>query len=734
MPTSLVAPADAMDLPVPAVVSGFLSRLLALRLLDEEAVTGFLQTHADRLSECDDLDRLGHTLVRCGLLTCYQLDRVRVGATHGLVLGNYRVLESLGSGGMGLVYEAEHCLLRSRVAIKVLPIEEDVPVSVRQRFGAEMRLLAQLDHPHVVRALDAGEVPAPGADLPGLSYLVMELVRGGDLEQYVSKHGPLPVAEACDYARQAASGLQAAHDRHLIHRDLKPSNLLRTSDGRIKLVDFGLARQCSSRLTDHRMLVGSLEFMPPEQSYDASSVGPEADIYGLGAVLFWLLTGEPPHPRTHNLRRALNQLRQDPPRLLRTLRPDAPVGLEEMLARLLDRDPGRRPARARAVGEALIAYLPFEHPASFSDHGPIRPSALLVEDGPGIRALNRSVLEALGCMTTVVDSGARALEMIHEQSFDLFLVDLTPGGQDAAELCRQIRDQAPLSCKVIVVSGREDPAAIAKVLTCEADDCVSRPVDAEQLRARVQRVLRGKQSQDHAARKIANLTASREALRQSLEARTADLVRAHDALLFTMAKMAESRDGETPGHLSRLQAYVAVLARHVADEPGWESLSDSHFCHELIRCVPLHDIGKIGLPEELLLKPAALNSAERMLVETHPLIGDRILEALAKEHGSSLQFLGMARTIVRSHHERWDGRGYPDRLAGEAIPVAARLVGVADVYDALRRERLHKPGLSHTLACMVIEERSPGQFDPSLVRTFRRCHSEFERIYLETRD
>jgi response regulator RpfG family c-di-GMP phosphodiesterase len=734
MSASLVAPGSAQAPPVPAGVSGFLRRLVALRLLEQDAVTGFLESHADRLADYDDVDRLGQTLVRCGLLTRYQLDRVRVGTTHGLVLGNYRVLESLGSGGMGLVFEAEHCLLRSRVAIKVVPIEEDVPASVRQRFAAEMQLLASLDHPHIVRALDAGEVPAGGNDQPGLSYLVMELVRGGDLEHYVNKHGPLPVEEACEFARQAAIGLQAAHDRHLIHRDLKPSNLLRTFDGRIKLVDFGLARQCSSRLTDHRMLMGSLEFMPPEQSHDASTVGQEADIYGLGAVLFWLLTGEPPHPRTHNLRQALCQLREETPRLLRTLRADAPADLEELLTRMLERNPARRPRGARAVGEALAHFVRSEPMPRFSPWRLVRPSALLVEDRPGLRVANRTVLEDLGCTPVIVDSGPRGLEMIRDRAFELVLLDLALSGKEIADLCRRIREQARSDCKIIVVDAQDESATIGHLLNSGADDVVRRSGDLEELPARVERALRIRKSQEEATRRIANLIAAREALRQSLDTRTADLVRAHDALLFTMAKMAESRDGETPGHLSRLQAYVAVLARYVVKEPGYQGLSDSLFSNELIRCVPLHDIGKIGLPEELLLKPGALNAAERILVETHPLIGDRILEALAREHGTSLEFLGMARTIVRSHHERWDGRGYPDRLSREAIPIAARLVGLADVYDALRRERLHKPGLSHSLACMVIDERSPGQFDPSLLAAFRGCHSEFERIYVETRD
>ncbi len=147
--------------------------------------------------------------------------------------------------------------------------------------------------------------------------------------------------------------------------------------------------------------------------------------------------------------------------------------------------------------------------------------------------------------------------------------------------------------------------------------------------------------------------------------------------------------------------------------------------------MPLHDIGKIGLPDEVLRKPAALTEAERRLVEQHAAIGDRMLESLAKEHGSSLEFLGAARVIVRSHHERWDGAGYPDGLGGEAIPAAARLTAMADVYDALRRQRRHKAAMSHADAVCTLVNRSTGQFDPSLVLALKTCEGEFERIYRE---
>src|SRR5258708_28530128 len=146
-----------------------------------------------------------------------------------------------------------------------------------------MRVLADLHHPHIVMAFDAGIVNSQEVNSPALHYLVMELVDGGDLENYVYDHGPLTVPQGCEWVRQAAAGLQQAHDRHLIHRDIKPSNLLLTKRGKVKIVDFGLARQFCSSLTAPKALLGSLEFMSPEQSLDPTAVGVPADIYGLGA-------------------------------------------------------------------------------------------------------------------------------------------------------------------------------------------------------------------------------------------------------------------------------------------------------------------------------------------------------------------------------------------------------------------------------------------------------------------
>jgi response regulator RpfG family c-di-GMP phosphodiesterase len=724
----------------------FLNKIVHLGLLPTDVVDRFLSEREDRLAEYACGTQIGQALVQAGLLTAYQLDRVIAGAIHGLVLGNYRVLDTLGSGGMGVVFLAEHSLMKRRVAVKVLPVDEDCPPSVKERFYAEMRVLAELCHLHIVMAYDAGEIVPADATLPELIYLVMELVEGGDLERVVLENGPCDVMTACKYLHQAACGLQAAHDRHLIHRDIKPSNILLTATGQTKLVDFGLARQFCSRLTDPRALLGSLEFMPPEQSLDPSSVGKEADIYGLGATLFWLLSGEPPYPIVRHVGAALRNLQQQEPRRLCDLRPDAPPELDRLITKMMCRNPADRPATPLAVMNALTPFLSNEPATITTGSGDRRqeaaartPStgkrrALIVDDELHVRMLHRVILQSLNVECVESKDGASALTVAmsigpNGGPFDLVLLDLGLPDMDGYEVCRRLRERsANAHLKIIVVSGRGDQNELAESLPRGADDYIPKPFEPRQLLAKVGHALRMKDAQERIHMLTEQLMLTNQQLQQSLESRGEDVRRAHDALLFTMAKMAESRDGETPGHLRRLQLYTRVLAQQVSRRPPWVGVVDDRFLEQMERCVPLHDIGKIGLPDNILLKPGKLTPSERALMETHPIIGDRILEVLGREHGHSLEFLGMARAIVRHHHERYDGRGYPDRLAGEAIPAAARLAAVADVYDALRRQRQHKAAMTHEKAIEVITD-SPGQFDPTLVSALSLCASEWERIY-----
>lgn len=355
--TADVAPA-APDWPLqlPTVARDYLEHLLRLELLSPTEVTAFLQRHTERLDQLSSADQLNSELIGVKLLTPYQADRIVAGTTHGLILGNYRVLGRLGAGGMGVVFLGEHTLMNRRVAIKVLPVDDDCSPVMLHRFYAEIQVLAKLHHPNIVMAFDSGTLDSEGPGLPMLIYLVMELLDGCDLELHAQTNGPISIATACRWISQAACGLQEAHNRSLIHRDVKPSNMILTKDDRIKLVDFGLARQLCQRLTDPSSLLGTLDFMAPEQSYDPTAVDSQADIYALGASLFWLITGEPPYGVCRSLNAGLQRIQREPPRRLRSLCPKAPPELEAVVDRMLDRNPSRRPAMAIAVTRLLEPF------------------------------------------------------------------------------------------------------------------------------------------------------------------------------------------------------------------------------------------------------------------------------------------------------------------------------------------------------------------------------------------
>src|SRR3954468_6526334 len=249
-----------------------------------------------RLLARDDPERMLQDLVELGLLTAYQSARIATGNTFGLVLGNFRILERLGVGGMAVVYKAEHIEMRHPVAIKVLQMSRGDDPRLEVRFSAEMRAIPRLRHHNIVSAMDAGRAFSPDPDGPVLWYLVMEYVPGEDVDAYVRGRGALPVPQACNLIHQIACALAETSKLNLVHRDIKPSNILVTPEEQAKLLDFGLSRHVPTKLTQPGTVLGTIDFMAPEQARDASTVDVRADLYSLGGTLFWCLTGQLPFP------------------------------------------------------------------------------------------------------------------------------------------------------------------------------------------------------------------------------------------------------------------------------------------------------------------------------------------------------------------------------------------------------------------------------------------------------
>lgn len=271
-------------------------------------------------------------------------------------IGAYELLEPLGHGGMGSVFLAKHRSLGKQVAIKLLPARTLRNDHFAARFQREVRAAGGLDHPVIVRATDAGEYQ-------GTQYLVMEHIDGLDLSRIAKATGPLSIADACEIVRKVALGLSHAHAQGVVHRDIKPSNLMLSKDGAVKILDFGLARlgpwdEVSAELTTVGQLMGTLDYMAPEQAERAESVDYRADLYSLGATLFRLLCGRPPLAASPDLSplAKLRLLATHEPPSLETLRSDAAKELVELVKLLLARDPASRPASAAHVAEALIPF------------------------------------------------------------------------------------------------------------------------------------------------------------------------------------------------------------------------------------------------------------------------------------------------------------------------------------------------------------------------------------------
>ncbi|MCC6421561.1 MAG: protein kinase [Gemmataceae bacterium] len=299
---------------------------------------------------------LGDELVKRGWLTPYQVERLFQGKADELVLGPYVLLERLGEGGMGAVFKARHGVMNRRVAVKLLrPEYLDSPQAV-QRFRREIQVAAQLAHPHVVLAHDAGQVG-------DRHYLVMELIEGVDLARLVQRGGPLPVGQACEYIRQAAAGMQYAHEQGMVHRDIKPSNLMVDGRGTVKVLDLGLARPRATGpegslvedMTRTGAVMGTPDYLAPEQALDARRADIRADLYSLGGTLYYLLAGHPPFPEGGLAQKLLLHQNAEPPGI-EGVRPDVPQGVAAVLRRLLAKRPEDR---YQTPADVVAALTPF---------------------------------------------------------------------------------------------------------------------------------------------------------------------------------------------------------------------------------------------------------------------------------------------------------------------------------------------------------------------------------------
>lgn len=351
-----------------------------------------------------------------------------------------------------------------------------------------------------------------------------------------------------------------------------------------------------------------------------------------------------------------------------------------------------------------------------------KPTVLVVDDIPDNLSLLGTILKDYYTVK-VANNGEKALRIARSETPpDLILLDIMMPAMDGYEVCRQLKsDAATLDIPVIFLTARTDVEDEKYGLELGAVDYITKPISPPIVMARVKNHLELKAAADFLRDKNAFLE-------QEVNRRTEEVRALQEVTILALASLAETRDKDTGNHLRRTQLYVKILAERLKNNPRFEAyLADSTIAL-LYKSAPLHDIGKVGIPDRILLKPGRLEPEDFEIMKTHTTIGCEAIEHAEQSLGASLDFLSIAKGITLCHQEKWDGSGYPDGLSGDKIPVYARLMAVADVYDALISRRVYREALPHEKVVQIIIDGKGTHFDPDIVDAFIQIQDQFREI------
>lgn len=322
--------------------------------------------------------------------------------------------------------------------------------------------------------------------------------------------------------------------------------------------------------------------------------------------------------------------------------------------------------------------------------------------------LLRGFLSPLGYIVHAAYNGMDALTFVAETPPDVILLDLMMPVMDGFEVCARLKDSpGTRHIPIIIITGLSDREANIRALKAGADDFLIKPFDRVLLEARITSAIKSKLMQDE-------ILQYQRDLEQRVKERTRQVELTQQVTVFSLAKLSESRDTETGDHLERMRSYARELALDLSEQGAFGGAIDETFVEGIYNSSPLHDIGKVGIPDCILLKPGKLTKEEFDIMKTHTLIGGDTLRAADIEAGQG-SFLAMGRDIAYYHHEKWDGSGYPFGLRAEEIAVSARIVALADVYDALASKRPYKEPMSHEETKSIILKGKGAHFDPQVV-------------------
>ncbi len=345
---------------------------------------------------------------------------------------------------------------------------------------------------------------------------------------------------------------------------------------------------------------------------------------------------------------------------------------------------------------------------------------MVVDDTPANLGLLENMLRRKGYRVLAFPKGALALRGALATPPDLILLDINMPEMNGYEVCQKLKEEPSLaSIPVLFLSALNEPEDKTKAFSAGGVDYITKPFQFEEVLARVQTHLQ-----------LQEMRKTLEHYNRNLEERIRVQVReisaAQISTIIALAKLAEERDGDTGKHIERVRLHCRHLAEALQESSPYSGEIDQTFVDNIYHASALHDIGKVGIKDGILQKPGILSPEEYGEIKNHTLIGARTLQTVQGAYPNNA-FIGMGIEITRSHHERWDGGGYPDGLAGEAIPLSARIMAVADVYDALRMERCYKPAFPHSKAVEILREGRGTQFDPVILDTFLDMEDLFRR-------
>lgn len=457
----------------------FVKNLSSSQLFTQSEIGRILDANRDR-----DVLYMAQAMLASGTITEFQLDAILQGRPGDVRIGNYDILSRLGAGGMGTVFKARHRRMKRIVALKVLSPQLCKDEGFVARFQREVETIARLGHPNIVMAYDADESESG-------HFLVMEFVDGRDLASFAEKNHPVPVREAVDAILQSARGLEFAHQHGIIHRDIKPANLLRDKNGIVKVTDLGLARASATDVEDaesHGLtqaggVVGTVDYMAPEQAVDSTTVDHRVDIYSLGATLYFLLTGKPPFSGK-SVMAVLLKHREAAPLSLCEVRPDVPRALDEVFQRMMAKKADdRHPSMTAVIADLEKVMSGLTRP----DVPPVpqapQMSVAIVEPSRVQSGIIRRFLEAQDIqVTTTLGTGASALAGLQSQPTDAIVCAMHLPDTTGLELAKRIRAELPdQRIGIVLISSEVDDRDSSVIGKLHKVAVVSKPFTPQQL-------------------------------------------------------------------------------------------------------------------------------------------------------------------------------------------------------------------------------------------------------------